>query len=544
MPRFRSWTLRSRVMAICAALSLLLVALSVVAAVIAADSNERIDVLTNKTGPMRTAGQSLDAAFVDQETGMRGYLLSGKVDNLSPYERGRAAEADLLDQIDRLNRTGRVDTAVTAALAQVRARAETWRTEVAEPVIAAVRTGGTAAGQALPAADGTAQFDAVRAAVGDLQDSISVVRDAAVSAAKNTGGALVALEITAAAAVLVFAIAVMLLLDRLISRPVLALARQIRAVAAGDYDRAITGRGAPELAGLADDVDAMRRKIAAELREVQQARAELDAKAAELTRSNRDLEQFAYVASHDLQEPLRKVASFCQLLQRRYQGQLDARADQYIAFAVDGADRMQRLINDLLAFSRIGRLTTGFKQVDLNHVLGVVRAQHSGDASIVTADLPTVEGEEPLLTTLFANLIGNSLKFRRPDVPPEVVVGAVRSGDTWQITVRDNGIGIEPEFADKVFVIFQRLHPREAYEGTGIGLAIVKKIVEYHGGTIELDASVPVGALFIITLPAVASPSGASPAVAGSGSSAVAGPGSSAVAGPGSSAVAGPGSPA
>ena len=242
----------------------------------------------------------------------------------------------------------------------------------------------------------------------------------------------------------------------------------------------------------------MRQQIAAELTEVREARAQVEwvndqlkPQAEELTRSNRDLEQFAYVASHDLQEPLRKVASFCQLLQRRYAGQLDERADQYIAFAVDGAQRMQRLINDLLAFSRIGRLTAGFTDVDLDRVLTEVKSQleaRAGDDGEITwADLPTVEGEEPLLTTLFVNLIGNSLKFRRPDVPPvDPGLRASGSASEWQINVRDNGIGIEAEFADKVFVIFQRLHARDAYEGTGIGLAIVKKIVEYHGGRIWL----------------------------------------------------------
>jgi light-regulated signal transduction histidine kinase (bacteriophytochrome) len=204
------------------------------------------------------------------------------------------------------------------------------------------------------------------------------------------------------------------------------------------------------------------------------------------------------------------VASFCQLLQRRYAGQLDERADQYIAFAVDGAQRMQRLINDLLAFSRIGRLTTGFTDVDLNRVLDDVTSQlearNEDDGEIVWSGLPTVEGEEPLLTTLFVNLIGNSLKFRRPDVPPVIRITAERDGKEWRITVRDNGIGIEAEFADKVFVIFQRLHARDAYEGTGIGLAIVKKIVEYHGGRIWLDLDVDEGTSINFTLPAVVTP--------------------------------------
>src|SRR5262249_7440229 len=206
---------------------------------------------------------------------------------------------------------------------------------------------------------------------------------------------------------------------------------------------------------------AMRRRIVADLGTVRRARAQLEdanrrleQQAEELTRSNRDLEQFAYVASHDLQEPLRKVASFCQLLQRRYAGQLDERADQYIAFAVDGAQRMQRLINDLLAFSRIGRVTSGFTEVDLNGVIGVVAGQTEAalqyaDGELTWSELPVVQGEETLLTNLLANLVSNSLKFRRHDVPARVHISARRVADEWEITCQDNGIGIEPEFADK-----------------------------------------------------------------------------------------------
>jgi len=175
---------------------------------------------------------------------------------------------------------------------------------------------------------------------------------------------------------------------------------------------------------------------------------------------------------------------------------------------------MQRLINDLLAFSRIGRMTAGFTEVDLDRVLTDVSSQLESrageDAEISWSDLPTVEGEEPLITTLFVNLIGNSLKFRRPEVPPVVRISARREEGEWVITVRDNGIGIEAEFADKVFVIFQRLHARDAYEGTGIGLAIVKKIVEYHGGRIWLDLDVEEGTSINFTLPVL--PGAAEPA--------------------------------
>ena len=510
----RTWTLRRRVVALSLAVGLILSVLGVFAAITAASSNDHIDAILNKTGPMRAAGESLNTAVVDQETGIRGYAISGTEDNLEPYIAGLAAQNRYLADIEKLNGPDG-NAGVRASLQVVRQRADAWRAAVAEPVIVAVRTQGPEAGQALVDAADTMEFDALRAAITELQADILVVRDEGAAAAKRTGTVLVALEIFAAVVVILAGGALLLLLDRLVTRPVTELAEQVREVADGDYDRHIVSEGSPELVTLAADVDGMRRQIAAELAEVRQAREQIEwvndqlkLQTEELTRSNRDLEQFAYVASHDLQEPLRKVASFCQLLQRRYAGQLDERADQYIGFAVDGAQRMQRLINDLLAFSRIGRLTAGFTDVDLDRVLTEVTSQLESragdDAEIIWSDLPTVEGEEPLLTTLFVNLIGNSLKFRRPDVPPVIHVSVERDENEWRINVRDNGIGIEAEFADKVFVIFQRLHARDAYEGTGIGLAIVKKIVEYHGGRIWLDLDVTEGTSIYFTLPLLA----------------------------------------
>jgi signal transduction histidine kinase len=512
----RTWTLRRRVVALCLTVGMLLSVLGVFALIAAASSNDRMDVILDQTGPMRAGGESLNAAAVDQETGVRGFAITGDEDNLKPYTDGLARQNRLLDELDRLNRRdGEGDPRIGAALALVRQRADAWRLAVAEPVIDTVRTQGPEAGQALVEAASTREFDALRASITGLQDDIWVVRTRAADAAKRSGTVLVSLEVIAAVVVIFAGAALLLLLDRLVTRPVTDLAAQVREVADGDYDRPITSEGSPELRGLAADVDGMRRQIAAELAEVREARGQIEwvneqlkTQAEELTRSNRDLEQFAYVASHDLQEPLRKVASFCQLLQRRYAGKLDERGDQYIGFAVDGAQRMQRLINDLLAFSRIGRLTAGFTEVDLDAVLSQVRSQFEDrageDVQFVWSDLPTVEGEEPLLTTLFVNLIGNALKFRRPDVPPVITVTAEHEEQEWRINVRDNGIGIEAEFADKVFVIFQRLHARDAYEGTGIGLAIVKKIVEYHGGRIWLDLDVDEGTSIYFTLPLLA----------------------------------------
>lgn len=236
------------------------------------------------------------------------------------------------------------------------------------------------------------------------------------------------------------------------------------------------------------------------------AEALLEQKVNELVRSNAELEQFAYVASHDLQEPLRMVASYVQLLERRYRGRLDQDADDFIGFAVDGATRMQVLINDLLAYSRVGRQELLLEPVDCAYVLEMtlrnleVRIEQL--QAVITSDpLPTVPGEASLLVRVFQNLISNSLKFHR-DVPPQIHISSLRDGAFWRFSVRDNGIGIEPQYWERIFLIFERLHSRAAYPGTGIGLAITKKIVERHGGRIWLTSEFGVGTEFFFTLPA------------------------------------------
>jgi len=228
--------------------------------------------------------------------------------------------------------------------------------------------------------------------------------------------------------------------------------------------------------------------------------------AEELQRSNKELEHFAYVASHDLQEPLRTVGSFSQLIERRYKGRLDQEADEFIGFIVDGANRMQRLINDLLTYSRVGTRGRTFEPVDLEAVLLTVMRdmeaviQDSG-AHITHDPLPMVAGDEVQLRQLIQNLLGNAIKFRKPGETPEIHLSATRSKRWWEIHVRDNGIGIDSQYFQRVFVIFQRLHARNAYEGTGIGLAVCKKIVERHGGGIWVVSEPGSGATFCFTLP-------------------------------------------
>jgi light-regulated signal transduction histidine kinase (bacteriophytochrome) len=213
----------------------------------------------------------------------------------------------------------------------------------------------------------------------------------------------------------------------------------------------------------------------------------------------------AYVASHDLQEPLRMVASYMQLLEQKYQGRLDADAHEFIGFAVDGAKRMQALINDLLTYSRVGSETIPLEPTDCNKVLDVAMeslrlAIADSGASIQRGDLPVVMGDAAQLTPLFQNLLANAIKFRS-EQPLRIGVSAEPDGAFCRFSVQDNGIGIEPEYFDRIFVMFQRLHSRSAYAGTGIGLAICKKIVERHGGRIWVESEPGRGAIFKFTLP-------------------------------------------
>ncbi|MBS1852330.1 MAG: PAS domain-containing protein [Acidobacteria bacterium] len=246
----------------------------------------------------------------------------------------------------------------------------------------------------------------------------------------------------------------------------------------------------------------------ASLRDITFAKLAADAlaqHAAEIARSNRELEQFAYVASHDLQEPLRMVSSYVQLLARRYRGKLDAEADEFIAYAADGAKRMQQLINDLLGYSRVGRGEAALTVVDCEALLadvltGLAEKIQSENVRVTHDPLPKIMGHVHQLAQLFQNLMDNAIKFHSTE-PAHIHISAQARDKKWVFSVADNGIGIDPEYKDRVFVIFQRLHTREAYPGTGIGLAICKKIVEQHAGLIWVEPQQPHGTAVNFTWP-------------------------------------------
>ncbi len=231
----------------------------------------------------------------------------------------------------------------------------------------------------------------------------------------------------------------------------------------------------------------------------------LEAKSQELARSNEELEQFAYVASHDLQQPLRMVASYVELLGQRYKGRLDEKADKYIAYASGGAIRMHQLVNDLLTFSRVGAKAAPFAPVNLDRVAAQARenltvAIEKSGAVIDAAPLPVVFGDEAQLVSLFQNLLDNAVKFRGA-TPPTVSVSCRDAGTEWECAVRDNGIGIDPKHAERIFGVFKRLHTEQEYPGTGIGLALCRKIIERHGGRIWVEPAEGGGSVFQFTLP-------------------------------------------
>jgi signal transduction histidine kinase len=499
----RRWPL-SRVVGVAVLALLLFSVAAVVAGGIALvslhDARQRVlDVID----PASLATQQLDNALVNQETGVRGYALSAQQSFLAPYTAGVATEQAAVSSLRQL--ASQLPAATISDLDSVIDQADYWRSHYAQPTISQVRRTGKSVGGSPDIITGKADFDALRAKVAALQADVTSARSSAVATLNDDSTALDAVFIAVAIGLALIIVLLALGLRATAIRPLHRLAAQARQVAGGDFEHEVTVRGPREVTQLAADVNTMRERILHELSSTQDANRKLQAHAAELQRSNAELEQFAYVASHDLQEPLRKVASFTQLLQRRYAGKLDARADQYIEFAVDGAKRMQALINDLLAYSRVGRSDREPALVSSDAALTQARAnlaeqiEQSG-ATVETGHLPLVLAEMPLLIAVFQNLLSNALKFSGGK-PPRVVVTVRRDEPFWLFSFSDNGIGIEPEYAERIFVIFQRLHERSAYAGTGIGLAMTRKIIEYFGGRIWLDTTFGGGARFCFTLP-------------------------------------------
>jgi signal transduction histidine kinase len=493
-----------------AAMGIVVFAGAVTGSVLLNRTDEVSRELIDDIQPSRVAAYQLQAALSDQETATRGYAIAADRQFLDPYYDGQQSAKVAADAI-RQRLADRPD--LIADVDAIQRAAERWRSTYAEPLIASIKPGAPGVVDGTTVDRGKTEFDGLRLLF-DLQNQhLTTARGDAIGELDQARGWRDRVLVGMVIAFLVMAIALAILVRSAITRPLEALAAACRRITEGNFYERITAHGPKDIRRIATDVENMRQRIVSELEAAQAARDQLDEQTVELRRSNAELEQFAYVASHDLQEPLRKVASFCQLLEKRYANELDERGVEYIAFAVDGAKRMQVLINDLLTFSRVGRpSSTKDVNVDLDGALDgalgnlAAAIEESGAEIVRPAPLPTVSGDPTLLTMLWQNLIGNAVKFRRDGVEPRIVVecepGTGELDGEWLFSLADNGIGIAEEFVDKVFVIFQRLHGRDDYSGTGIGLALCKKIVEYHGGTIWIDTSYTGGTRIRFTLPA------------------------------------------
>ncbi|MBB5957275.1 signal transduction histidine kinase [Saccharothrix tamanrassetensis] len=475
------------------------------------------DELVDRIQPAHTEALRLRHALVDQETGVRGYVLGADFRYLRPYEEGIRVEAQALARLREVL-DGR--DALLADVDAIDRTARQWRREYAEPAISAVVAGSPRPEETAAVLRGKETFDRLRGLFDEHNARLDRAREdghADLDRARRLRDVVLG---STAAGLMAMGVAMAVVVHLVVIRPLRVLRVASRKVSTGEFGQRIEVRGAVDVRSVAEDVEQMRGRIVAALeasraneQRLRRQTAELDAQTEELRRSNSELEQFAYVASHDLQEPLRKVASFCQLLDKRYGDQLDERAQQYIGFAVDGAKRMQVLINDLLTFSRVGRQVQLRHGVSLDSTLSLAldnlatRIEENRARIQRPAGLPTVDGDPTHLAMLWQNLVGNALKFRRPDRDPAVTItcdpDTLAGGrPAWRIGVADNGIGVDPQYAEKIFVIFQRLHGRDEYSGTGIGLAVCRKIVEYHGGTIRLDTDHRDGTRLVFTLPA------------------------------------------
>ncbi|HUZ74959.1 MAG TPA: ATP-binding protein [Stellaceae bacterium] len=395
-------------------------------------------------------------AVLQMENGQRGYLITGQEPSLVPYEEGRRTIATALGALSRFNP---VAMGLTAATVPIIGMVADKVAELDRTVALRRNFGSAAAEQVLVTGAGRTLMTALR-------DELAGLRQQALSLLEQRQD-----HFHFEAYMTVSLIVVGLLLSGGLAATSVALLR-----------REIAARQAIETA----------------LRERQAA----------LARSNDELDQFAHIASHDLQEPLRMISSYTQLLRRRYAGKLDSDADEFIGYAVDGTKRMQALINDLLNFSRVSSAARPLEPVDLEATLHdtlkdlEIRIEDCG-ATVTHGPLPTVCGDSVQLRQLLLNLIGNGMKFQPPERKPAVDVSAVLEGHEWHFGVRDNGIGIDAQYFKNLFQIFKRLQSGDEYPGTGIGLAVCKKIVERHGGQIWIESALGQGSTFLFTLPAM-----------------------------------------
>ena len=463
-------TFRSRLIAGVSAVLATMIFIGVLAFRTITRSREDIRWVTH-THVVLEALDALSGNLTDAETGQRGFVITGQEPYLQPYDEALDHERENMRSLRDLTSDNpvqqrnldRLEPIVAVKLAELQDRIDVRKRKGLEAAAEAVREG-----------SGKVHMDEIRSVIGDMKQEerrLLVARSKEASASSSRAGFVI-------------------VIGNILSVFFLLLAGVVIFQEMGQRRRA-----EDEVRNLNADLE----------RRVADRTAELAERAKDLARSNSELQQFAYVASHDLQEPLRMVASFTQLLAKRYSDKLDDDAREFINYAVDGAKRMQTLISDLLSYSRVGTQGKAFELVHCDAVLDRVLkslkiAIEDNGAVIAREPLPAVSGDSIQLSQLFQNLLTNAIKFHG-EKPPLVQISAKKNGSTWKLSVRDNGIGISPDHADRIFVIFQRLHTKTEYPGTGIGLAICKKIVERHGGRIWVEGSPGGGSTFFFTIP-------------------------------------------
>jgi signal transduction histidine kinase len=488
---------------------LLLLGLSA-AAYVTTEGNVQASSAVEHTLRVIALAEATEGDLVDMETGYRGFLLTGQEQFLDPYQAGLTSYPDRLSQLEQLTADNPPQVARWQSIADLTRQ---WTQQITEPRIALRRqvpAGAQPSSQLVElvsAGEGRDQFATIRQVFDEAIATEQSLLATRLDDAQMANQRLFTTLVIGTAAALVVGVVAALLLTRDITGAVAHLADAAVAVAGGDLKRRIGLSRRDEVGRAATAFDNMADRLEGTIGDLEASSAELQRKHVELERSNRELQDFASVASHDLQEPLRKVRAFGDRLSAKYGPELTDQGRDYLARMQDAAARMQTLINDLLTFSRVTTRAQPFVSVDLNGVVSQVvsdlevRIQQAG-ATVSVEPLPTIDGDQLQLRQLFQNLLANGVKFQRPGVPPVVRVYAEDVDDeTVRLCVQDNGIGFDEKYLDRIFTIFQRLHGRVDYEGTGVGLAVCRKIVERHGGTITARSAPGEGATFSVTLP-------------------------------------------
>ncbi|WP_343757898.1 sensor histidine kinase [Deinococcus depolymerans] len=443
------------------------------------------------------------------ENGERGFVITGDPDFLAPYREGEAAFQAAVFALHDLSVTDLQRT----NLARVQALVVRWQEDAARPEMAARSESLARAARLVKQGEGRDLLNDARDIMAGMRTNESARLSAATVASQTTLTTVRGLTVSGLLLSLLLLLLTAYRVTRTVTRSLTDLNTGASDIAAGQYHRRMPPSPVRELAQLGEQFNVMAAAVQDRAQALQESAEALRASNAHLERSNRELEQFAYVASHDLQEPLRTIGSYTELLARRYQGQLDERADQYIAFTTSATQRMKTLIQDLLAYSRVRKAPRATQPVDTAALVRDITADLEqqilgAQAQVSAPNLPVITSSPELLRHALQNLIGNALKFRDPARPACVQVSAERTRhagqDCWVFHVQDNGIGIAPEYHERIFGVFQRLHGMDEYPGSGIGLAVTRSAAEQLGGQLWVDSTPGQGSTFHLALPTAA----------------------------------------